>query len=230
MGNPFHAEFMATVSGVGGSLMRARPAYVSKIEIPIPPLPEQRRIADILDRADALRAKRRAALARLDELTQAIFIEMFGDPVSNPKNWKLEKLENFLIFKTGKLDSNAAIKTGQYPFFTCAKENYQIDAWAFDCEALLLAGNNASADYSVKYYKGKLNAYQRTYVISLRNDGDSYRYAQYFLESRLAEMKRISKGSGTKYLTMELLNNISIPVPPKELQHKFSVYFLEMEK
>ncbi len=58
-----------------------------KLPIPKFSFDEQRRIADILDRADALRAKRRAALARLDELTQAIFIEMFGDPVSNPKGW-----------------------------------------------------------------------------------------------------------------------------------------------
>lgn len=65
------------------------------IPVSVPSLEEQRRIADILDRAEALRAKRRAALAQLDELTQSIFIDMFGDPVTNPKGWlriKLEKL------------------------------------------------------------------------------------------------------------------------------------------
>jgi type I restriction enzyme S subunit len=81
--------------------------YFANLLLPNLDLNEQRRIADILDRADALRAKRRAALARLDELTQAIFVEMFGDAVSNSKNWKLEKLENFLVFKTGKLDSRS---------------------------------------------------------------------------------------------------------------------------
>lgn len=55
--------------------------------VPIPPLPEQRRIAEVLDRAEALRATRRAALAQLDTLTQSIFLEMFGDPVTNPKGW-----------------------------------------------------------------------------------------------------------------------------------------------
>ncbi len=55
--------------------------------IPLPPLPEQRRIAEILDKADALRAKRRAALAQLDTLTQSIFLDMFGDPATNPKGW-----------------------------------------------------------------------------------------------------------------------------------------------
>ena len=83
----FNTSFMRTVSGVGGSLLRARPAEVAKIEIPLPPLPEQRRIAAILDKADALRAKRREAIAKLDQLLQAVFIDMFGDPVTNPKGW-----------------------------------------------------------------------------------------------------------------------------------------------
>lgn len=87
LGDSFHAQFMQTVSGVGGSLLRARPAQVAKISIPLPPLPEQRRIAAILDKADALRAKRREALAQLDSLAQSIFMEMFGDPVTNPKKW-----------------------------------------------------------------------------------------------------------------------------------------------
>ena len=60
---------------------------VKGVSVPVPPLPEQRRIAAILDHADALRAKRREALAQLDSLTQSIFIEMFGDPARNPKAW-----------------------------------------------------------------------------------------------------------------------------------------------
>ncbi len=58
------------------------------MKIPLPPLSEQKRIAEILDRAEALRSKRRAALALLDELTQSIFLDMFGDPVTNPMGWK----------------------------------------------------------------------------------------------------------------------------------------------
>jgi type I restriction enzyme, S subunit len=61
--------------------------------VPLPPLAEQRRIADVLDRAETLRTKRRAALAQLDPLTQSIFVDLFGDPTTNPKGWNVKQLE-----------------------------------------------------------------------------------------------------------------------------------------
>lgn len=86
---------------------------IRDIEIPLPPLPEQKRIADILDRAEALRAKRRAALAQLDDLTQSIFIEMFGDPAINPKGWPLKPLGELASkFSDGPFGSN--IKSSHY--------------------------------------------------------------------------------------------------------------------
>lgn len=72
-----------------------------RLPIPLPPLPEQRRIADILDKADALRAKRRAALAQLDTLTQSIFLDMFGDPATNPKGWPVHKMEDVAKIVSG---------------------------------------------------------------------------------------------------------------------------------
>lgn len=73
--------------GNGATFKEVSKAIVSSVEIPLPPLSDQRRIAEILDRADALRAKRRAALAQVDGLTQAVFLEMFGDSVTNPRKW-----------------------------------------------------------------------------------------------------------------------------------------------
>ena len=95
VGDVFHSAFMRTVSGVGGSLLRARPAEVFKIQIPLPSIAEQQRIAGILDAADALRAKRREALAQLDTLLQSIFVDMFGDPVTNPLGWRVGRLEDY---------------------------------------------------------------------------------------------------------------------------------------
>jgi type I restriction enzyme S subunit len=65
---------------------------LARLEIPLPPLAEQRRIAEVLDKAEALRAKRRAALAQLDSLTQSLFLDLFGDPVTNSKGWVDSKM------------------------------------------------------------------------------------------------------------------------------------------
>ncbi|WP_417851077.1 restriction endonuclease subunit S [Thalassoglobus sp.] len=79
-------------SGSGSTVGTYTISRAQRTRVPLPPLSEQKRIAEILDRAEALRAKRRAALALLDELTQSIFLEMFGDPVSNPKSLPRKRL------------------------------------------------------------------------------------------------------------------------------------------
>jgi type I restriction enzyme S subunit len=82
--------------GRGGTQSNIGQGDLKSWQMPLPPLPEQRRIADILDKADALRAKRRAALAKLDELIQSIFLDMFGDPATNPKDWPVRPVRDVL--------------------------------------------------------------------------------------------------------------------------------------
>jgi type I restriction enzyme S subunit len=94
-------------------------AIVSKskfgqLEIPVPPLPEQRRIAAILDQADALRTKRREALAQLDSLTQSIFIEMFGDPATNSKRWAVGQIRD-LLESASYGTSEKSTSVGEFP-------------------------------------------------------------------------------------------------------------------
>lgn len=217
-------------SARGAAQVGVNASSLSAIRLPVPPLPEQRRIAAILDQADALRAKRRESLNKLNGLTQAMFLELFGDPFANTNRWPTIALPYFFSFRTGKLDSNAAVPNGDYPFFTCSKEDFRIDRYAFDCEALLLSGNNATADYSVKYYKGKFNAYQRTYVVTLKDASNSYAYARVALESKLGELKRFSKGTNTKYLTMGLLETLKIQVPPVAVQKEFEAKLASVEE
>jgi type I restriction enzyme, S subunit len=90
----FHQAFMQTVAGIGGSLLRARPAYVADIEVPLPPLGEQKRIASILDAVDTLRTKRQQAIDQLETLTQATFIDLVGDPGSPDLRWPLVALDS----------------------------------------------------------------------------------------------------------------------------------------
>ncbi|WP_080637457.1 restriction endonuclease subunit S [Vibrio campbellii] len=189
--------------------------------IPLPPLEEQKRIAAILDKANAIRQKRKQAIDLADEFLRSVFLDMFGDPLDpNSKVMTLPMTEVFNI-TTGKLNSNAAVEGGQYPFFTCAKEIFAIDDYAFEQEALLLAGNNAQADYDVKHFSGKFNAYQRTYVLTLKDEQQSYPFYKFALEYQLKNLKRFSKGSNTKYITMEIMERTMLPVPSNTLQHEF---------
>lgn len=98
--------------GNGATFKEVSKATVARIEINLPPIPEQRRIAAILDQADALRAKRREALAQLDSLTQSIFIEMFGNPVTNPKSWMMQPFSEVCETRLGKM-LDARQQTGQ---------------------------------------------------------------------------------------------------------------------
>ncbi|MFD2235514.1 restriction endonuclease subunit S [Phaeospirillum tilakii] len=101
----FHASFMSTVAGVGGSLLRARPSAVAEIEISCPPLDEQRRIAAILDKADAIRRKRQQALALADDFLRSAFLDMFGDPVTNPRKLPQAPIKEFGRVVTGNTPS-----------------------------------------------------------------------------------------------------------------------------
>lgn len=127
--------------------------------------------------------------------------------------WEIAKLGKIAIIRTGKLDSNAAVIGGRYPFFTCDPNTLSIDVWAYDTEAVLLAGNNASGNYTAKYYKGKFNAYQRTYIIESANEEElNIRYLCYALNQQLRLLKTVSSGSTTKFLTVRMLDNLDIPL------------------
>lgn len=136
-------------------------AKLKLLPVLIPPLAEQRRIVAILDEAFA--AIETATAAAEKNLANAR--ELF-ESVLEQQDYDVRPLGELVKIKTGKLDANAAVESGQYPFFTCSRAISQIDRWSFDCEAVLLAGNNASGDFNVKHYTGRFDAYQRTYVIT----------------------------------------------------------------
>ena len=133
------------------------------------------------------------------------------------------KLQNITLIRTGKLDSNAAVQNGIYPFFTCDPNTLRIDTWAYDTEAVLLAGNNASGNYTAKYFYGQFNAYQRTYIIeSADKEKLNVRYLQYAMNQQLKLLKTMSAGSTTKFLKLGMLHNLEIPFPDIETQRRIA--------
>ena len=198
--------------------------------IPFPALEEQEKIAQTMNRISRIISDRQQQLQKLDELVKARFVEMFGDPELNPRGLPVLPWNAVFLTTTGKLDSNAMVENGRYPFFTCAKESYKIDSYAFDCEALLLAGNNAAGIYDVKHYKGKFNAYQRTYVLRLMNEKWSYILFKRQLEDKLQYLQSQSKGTNTRYLTLGILNELRFVVPPVAEQEQFAVFVEQTDK
>ncbi len=96
------------------------------------------------------------------------------------------RLGELTKIKTGKLDANASSINGEYPFFTCSKEPLRISTYSYDCECVLVAGNG---DLNVKYYNGKFDAYQRTYIIEDNGSGKLYLpYLYYFMDSYIEEI------------------------------------------
>jgi type I restriction enzyme S subunit len=134
-----------------------------------------------------------------------------------PEDWDVKKLGKACEkITTGKLDANAMKKDGEYRFYTCAKEYYFIDKYAFDTEALLVSGNGANVGY-IHYYKGKFNAYQRTYVLS--DFKENIFLTKLLLDKNLKERIRTEVNAGnTPYITMGTLTemNIAYPTDPTE--------------
>lgn len=136
-------------------------------------------------------------------------------------SYTTQKLKDISVIRTGKLDSNAAVENGIYPFFTCDPQTLRINTWAYDTEAVLLAGNNASGNYTAKYYCGKFNAYQRTYIIETADSEVlSIRFLCYAINQQLRLLKTMSSGSTTKFLTIRMLHNLDIPCPDIEVQSR----------
>ncbi|RMA78618.1 type I restriction enzyme S subunit [Metamycoplasma subdolum] len=125
---------------------------------------------------------------------------------------KLEKSQQSLtlgeccVIKTGKLNANQEDKNGKYLFFTCSQENLRINNYAFDGKAIIISGNG---EFTCKYYEGKFNAYQRTYVLN------PTKYFYLFLkevELNINQLKNGSQGSVIKFITKGMLEVISIQI------------------
>ena len=126
------------------------------------------------------------------------------------------KLGTLIRIRTGKLDANASSENGQYPFFTCSKEPLRITSYSYDCECVLVAGNG---DLNVKYYDGKFDAYQRTYIIESADKNKLLvKYLYFFLDSYVEVLRTQSIGGVIKYIKLGNLTDAIIPLPSIERQ------------
>lgn len=138
------------------------------------------------------------------------------------------RLGDICQISTGKLDANAQVDNGIYPFFTCAEQPFKIDSYDFDTEALLISGNGANLGY-INYYKGKFNAYQRTYVLDTFSE--NIQYVKCALKVLLLKRIAIEKSSSnTPYIVQSTLSELRLPIPDKTFQNNIADLMLSFER
>ncbi len=183
--------------------------------IPLPPLNEQSAIANILSDVDHYLYSLDALILKKESVKKALSFELLSQRKRLKgfnQAWQRVRLGDICEITTGSLDANEMVHYGKYRFYTCAKEYYFIDKYAFDTEAILISGNGAYVGY-VHYYKGKFNAYQRTYVLD--NFSEHIIFVKYFLTMFLQSHIQTNRNEGnTPYIIMATLKDFEIPLPP----------------
>ncbi|HCJ7364468.1 TPA: restriction endonuclease subunit S [Enterobacter hormaechei subsp. xiangfangensis] len=221
-------------SGTSNSMKNITKKDVFQIMLDFPSKEEQTKIADFLSSADekiTLMNKQYDLLCRYKKgMMQKIFSQevRFKDEYGEDfPVWHHKSLGDICRIRTGKLDANAMVVGGKYRFYTCAREFYQIDEYAFDTEALLISGNGANVGY-IHYYSGKFNAYQRTYVLDGFNHNIAY--VKYFLDMYLNERIYGEKKEGnTPYIVMGTLADMQIKLPIIKEQTKIANFLSSLD-
>ena len=196
---------------------RIHPDTFLSMEITSPTLQEQEKIADFIICLDKRIEKQRQLVEALKSYKRGALDHFFS---KKSIGYETAKLGELCAITTGKLDANASDENGQYPFFTCSKTALRINSFAFDTEAILIAGNGDIGH--TKYYRGKFNAYQRTYVLT--DFALNVHYVQAaidtFLPKRIAEE---TQGGAMPYIKLSTLSELSLPIISEQQQEKMCV-------
>lgn len=196
---------------------------INNVKIDIPPYEEQQKIASILSTWDKAIELKEKLIEQKKEQKKGLMQKLLTGEVRLPgfnEKWEKVRLGNICSITTGKLDANAMKENGKYKFFTCAKEVYSIDEYAFDTEALLVSGNGANVGY-IHYYNGKFNAYQRTYVLD--QFSNNILFIKYLLDENLKRRIHKEKNAGnTPYITMGTLSDMYLSLPSQVEQYEIA--------
>lgn len=230
---------------INGSVLKAT-------EIPLPPLSEQKRIAGILDAADALRAKRREALAQLDTLLQSTFLDLFGDPVTNPKGWEVKRLGDIAILENGDRSSKYPsgpeileegilflstknIKNSQLILDTCqfiSQQKFESlsrgKLQRYDLVITLRGTLGSCAVFDCNHNTGFINA-QILILRSKETIHHVYLHSLIISAPMCDHFAQLATGAAVKQLTGKQIGNLPIPLPPLPLQQRFAAIVEQVE-
>lgn len=205
---------------------------MEKYEIELPSIEVQEEISTILTLLDDIIINNKKINTVIESITKTIydywllqfeFPNTEGKPYKSsggkivwneelkreiPEGWMVKKYKDIGGTLTGREDANFALKNGKYAYLTCGSEILKCDEYMFDGKALLIASNE---DFNVKYYDGKFNAYQRTYI--LMPDEKFIRLLHQVLLRKIDHFKKGRNGSIVKFITKGDIDNIDLVIP-----------------
>ena len=227
-------------------------ATLSGISIEVPPLDEQRRIAATLDKVTDLISKRRQQLDKLDELVKARFVEMFGDPVSNPYDWNLRGLlqlgdcKNGMNFHSTDIGVNVhCLGVGDFKNLSCISDTSKLPTVSLtgmpsdeymlkdgDIVFVRSNGNKALVGRSLVVYPATTPTTFSGFCIRFRLHCDEVKadYLLRVLKTDSIRKKMAGRGANIQNLNQKILGELQIPVPPLNLQNQFTAFVEQIEK
>lgn len=248
----FRTLLTSQVAGIGGSLTRAQPKQVAKYPVPVPNALEQKRISNLLNDVSRLISLRKEQLAKLDQLVKARFVEMFGDPIGNPMNWKKMKLVDVCTKLTdGTHFSPESYSEGDYRYVTA--KNIKVDGFDFSNityvpksvhDEIYARCNPEYGD--VLYIKdgvttgiALVNSLHEPFTMlssvallkqnRLLLDG-TYLCGVLNNQSMYDAIRKDMGGAAITRLTIVKLKNIQIPVPPLKQQKLFTIFVEQTDR
>lgn len=234
--------------GRGATFKEISKDIVAAIELPLPPLAEQRRIADILDKADAIRRKRQQSLKLTDDLVKSQFVEMFGDPVTNPKGWPIAKVGDLADVFTGgtpsrnKLDYYIGnipwVKTGEIEQGLIFNAEERISEKALketNCK-LLPVNTILVAMYGQGKTRGQAGilkikaATNQACAAILPNDSYNTDYLHQYLRIQYEALRGLGRGAQQANLNLSMVRDFPVLNTPLTLQTQFAAFVGQADK
>jgi type I restriction enzyme S subunit len=188
---------------------------LSAIPIFLPPLAEQKRIVDVVSSVDVYIDALQQQVDSARTARNAVLHELLS---SGGDDWTETTLGNLINLRTGKLDVNAGVENGEFPFFTCSRETYKIDVAEYSGKSVIVAGNG---DLNVKYFEGEFNAYQRTYILqAIDEEKLNPLYLFHFMDKYVETLRNDTQGSTIQYLKKAQFTEAPIDLPPLDEQKR----------
>ena len=233
--------------GTGSTFKEVSKRVISDFPIPLPPLSAQKAIAAQLDRADKVRQALAQSLADYDRLLSASFLDMFGDPVLNPKGWEVVKLGELGNWKSGGTPSrkNKEYFTGNIPWYSSGElermytlkssESITEEAVTNSATKMIEAGSLLMGMYDTAAFKTSITTElstcnQAIAFAKINEDKANTIYVYFFILKAKAYFSKLQRGVRQKNLNLGIVKSLPIPLPPLPLQQQFAQLVERIER